>query len=64
MAKVITDEQSDIYVANGGVICPHCGSSELECVGSLEADGASAWQSVSCECGESWTDIYTLACAE
>jgi len=61
MAKMqkqpLTDEE---YVAKGGGVCPVCGSDQVE-GGSIDVDGPSAAQSVSCnDCNAEWKDIYQL----
>lgn len=49
------------YVAEGGGVCPACGSNQIE-GDSTEIDGASATQEVSClDCSASWKDFYKLA---
>lgn len=46
--------------ASGGV-CPCCGSENIE-GGSIDIQGRSAYQEVSClECDASWNDVYHLA---
>ena len=49
------------FVANEGRRCPMCLSVELRCVGSLEATGGAAAQSMECnDCGATWVDVYHL----
>jgi DNA-directed RNA polymerase subunit RPC12/RpoP len=57
----LTLEQQQLYLANGGLLCPHCESRELEAQGNVEVDEAIGTQGVKClNCGCTWTDIYRL----
>ena len=56
----LTEEQQRRYIAVKGTRCPYCGTKDVT-VGDMQADGDTATQSVTCdECGENWTDVYTL----
>lgn len=57
MSKPLTPAE---YVAKLGVVCPFCGSHDIE-GGAVEIDGGIAYQPVSClECDSEWTDTYAL----
>ena len=61
----ITAEQSEAYVKGGGQRCPICGSDSIEGDGTVQADGAYAWQPCRCEqCGAIWDDCYNLVAVE
>jgi transcription elongation factor Elf1 len=61
---ILTKEQKEKYLKNGTNLCPFCESSDIV-GGSVEIDGAVAWQEVSCsECGEVWQDVYKFAFVE
>jgi transposase-like protein len=48
------------YVKEGGVSCPFCRESNIE-DSNVTIDNGIASQSITCtDCGEEWTDIYTL----
>lgn len=50
----------DIYVREGGVRCPNCGSSDIE-GSNVDIIEGGAFQSISCTvCYARWTDCYTL----
>ncbi|MFP3637621.1 hypothetical protein [Paraburkholderia sp. SIMBA_054] len=58
LSGAMSDEQ---YIAHRGMACPSCGSRDIG-AGSMEADGDSATQDVSCRaCGGGWADVYKLA---
>jgi len=58
--EVLTQEQVNQYVRNGGVGCPFCGSDNLD-GGSVEIDAGGASQFLAClDCGQSWDDQYAL----
>lgn len=61
MAKKITAEIEKKYVKNLGLLCPSCGSDNLD-GGRFEGiDDGYVNQSVIClDCGEKWTDQYKL----
>lgn len=51
------------YVKSWGLSCPHCGSTNIQTIGPIEADGDGicAWQDVECnDCQSAWTDEYNL----
>lgn len=49
------------YVANGGICCPFCGSTDIE-GGGVDIDVGGASQAIFCnECEAEWTDHYTLS---
>jgi ribosomal protein L37AE/L43A len=39
--------------------CPKCGSEAFDIV-DRSADSTNIWQYLACDCGESWTEEYTL----
>jgi len=50
------------YMRHNGAMCPICEGRDFE-VGSLEIDGPTVWQLISCsnpDCGAEWTDVYEL----
>ena len=48
------------YLASSGE-CPFCSSSEVEGVGSMDIEGDTASNEISClDCEQSWYDIYKL----
>lgn len=48
------------YLAKRGVVCPFCGSDDIE-GGSVDIDAGGAFQSISCNtCGREWQDTYRL----
>ncbi len=48
------------YVQNRGIKCPYCGGNSLE-GGSLEMDGGSVYQKITChDCSHNWQDYYVL----
>lgn len=50
------------YVGHGGSKCPVCGSTNVNTTSDIEADGANAWQEVSCShCQSEWTDTFVLS---
>lgn len=56
----ITQEQEKAYVKEGGIKCPHCGSSDIG-GGFIEIDMHWAFQKMSCAvCDKSWLDEYKL----
>ena len=51
---------SDAYVSHKGLLCPMCGSMDLDGE-SVEIEAGFAYQEVRClECGADWTDEYSL----
>lgn len=57
---MLSERAKTEYVENGGVVCPYCGSGNLD-GGFVEIDGGGASQTVRClDCYRSWTDLYTL----
>ena len=59
----LTKKQKSDYLKNSGK-CPYCKSDQIE-GGSIEIDGETAWQTVSClNCDKKWNDIYRLANVE
>jgi len=59
----ITPEEQTAYLAAQAVICPRCGSHNIEEIGiSGDCDKLEKCQSVICHaCGLRWTDFYTLS---
>lgn len=56
----LTNEQRALYIAQGGVCCPFCMSTDIE-GGSVEIEEGRAIQGIACsECEEEWVDVYTL----
>ena len=55
-----TEERLKKYVVDGDSKCPFCGC--VQCEGSsFDQEANQVWQVLTCtECGENWTDIYTL----
>ena len=52
--------QEEKYVAEGGLLCPQCGSAEIN-GGSLEVDCCGVTQDCTCTaCGAFWKDHYAL----
>jgi hypothetical protein len=49
------------YLEQHGLLCPFCGSWDIE-GGSMNFEAGEIAQKISCHaCGEMWTDIYKLA---
>ncbi len=57
--KRLTDSQKKVYLKGGGVKCPFCGSTDIT-GGFVEIEEGGAFQKVSCPCGRSWIDVYSL----
>ena len=56
----LTKEAIDKYIEQGGVVCPYCGSANLD-AGSFQSDSHGAWQSINCEnCDKEWFDEYEM----
>ncbi len=54
-------EKAKEYLQQYGLVCPFCGSWDIE-GGSMDFDWGEIAQRISChECGETWTDVYKLA---
>ena len=54
-------EQANEYLEQHGLVCPFCGSWDIE-GGSMDFDAGEIAQRISCHnCGERWTDVYKLA---
>ncbi len=50
-----------LYLTNGGIECPFCGSRSIE-GNAIGTDQGIAWQRISCvECGSEWMDQYVLS---
>jgi len=48
------------YIKSGGVICPYCGSEDIE-GGFININIGEAFQEITCHsCDKRWTDIYKL----
>jgi len=59
----MTDALFATYVEDGGVCCPHCGSGNISGQG-FSTESGHAYQVIDCaDCGEQWTDVYTLTSA-
>ena len=54
----LTSQQKQEYIKTGGVRCPTCGSYHIE-TGRLEM-GEQVYQGCSCQCGQTWVELYTL----
>ncbi|MGA8222325.1 MAG: hypothetical protein WB780_11780 [Candidatus Acidiferrales bacterium] len=53
-------EKGKKYLEQHGLVCPFCGSWDIE-GGSLDFDAGEIVQRISChECNERWTDVYKL----
>lgn len=52
----------DVYLSNGGVVCPECGSSNIEILpGSSQCQGLTASHEVRCcACGEHYREVFKL----
>ena len=49
------------YLEHRGLVCPFCGSWDIE-GGSMDFEAGEITQRISChECNERWTDVYKLA---
>lgn len=56
----LTDQEVSDYIKNPHY-CPFCKSKNIE-ASHLEADGAQAWQEITCnECFSKWNDIYNIS---
>jgi len=54
-------EKAKEYLEQHGLVCPFCGSWDIE-GGSMDFDSGEIAQRISChECNEQWTDVYKLA---
>jgi hypothetical protein len=61
---MLTDEQKEKYVTDGGVRCPYCDSGDIE-GGYIETDMGVAEQKIWCnQCGKRWWDYYNLSSIE
>ncbi len=59
--KLLSDEQIQKYVEEGGVSCPYCGDADIE-GGFVEIESGGASQKITCPaCDRSWRDEYRLA---
>ena len=63
-AKAVRGQSSEpdkkTYLAQGGVNCPFCGSSEIEGEG-FDYEGEHIFQDIYCiDCRKEWTDIFSL----
>jgi len=57
----INKEAEKIYINDGGIYCPFCGSENLS-ADNIEADDKIAWCYISCtDCDEVWLNEYTLS---
>jgi len=55
------DPKQKKYLDSGGVLCPQCGSDQIEGSGGYDADGSTIFHKISClSCEHTWTDVYTL----
>jgi hypothetical protein len=53
-------EKAKQYLEKRGMICPFCGSHDIE-GGSMDFEAGEIVQSISChDCGERWVDVYKL----
>ena len=61
---MLTTDQLDKYVAEGGITCPYCGeaNSVVTDAGSSDSSHATIYSDVSCRaCEKHWTEAYNLA---
>lgn len=57
---VLVDAEVEVYLEQGGVRCPCCGSDDLH-QGKVRTDASIAWCRVECcSCGARWKDQYSL----
>jgi hypothetical protein len=57
----MNQERAGRYLELRGLVCPFCGSHDIE-GGSMDFGAAEIAQRISChDCGERWTDVYKLA---
>jgi formate dehydrogenase maturation protein FdhE len=53
-------KQARTYLEQQGVMCPFCGSWDIE-GGSMDFEAGEIAQKISCHvCSEQWTDVYKL----
>lgn len=48
------------YVMKGGGFCPTCRSINLVSSNFRSEEGTATQDQMCCECGQEWTDVYTL----
>jgi len=61
MPKRLSQQQRKHYLARHGIHCPYCDSTQLDALGRLQVNGATASIETICvACGETWRDVYTL----
>ena len=54
----LTSQRKQEHIKTGDLRCPTCGSCHIE-TGRLEM-GEQVYQECSCQCGQSWIELYTL----
>ncbi len=56
---MLTKEQKQTYIENGGLQCPHCESTDINAVSDDNYDDST--NLIECnDCQEQWREIYTL----
>lgn len=61
--QVVTakEKQQEDYVAKHGLVCPNCGSDQIESTGTVEIDGPIGFGPVECKhCKATWNDQYGI----
>ncbi|RLD07548.1 MAG: hypothetical protein DRI65_04405 [Chloroflexota bacterium] len=49
------------YVKNGGMKCPRCEDTNIDCGINMQFEDTTIYQDVTCvSCGETWDDVYEL----
>lgn len=57
---MLTLEQKEQYLKDGGTLCPFCRSNDLS-TDNMQIDGGTMTEDIEClNCGEQWQDSYTL----
>lgn len=63
--SVISQQQSEQYLAAGGTHCPICESPDIATFGDPSFTANAAYLDVKCNaCKATWTDAYQLVAAE
>lgn len=59
--NIVVDKQQENYVAKKGLICPNCGSNDVEAKSSFDGEGLAGLICVECNhCKSTWIDRYCL----